>query len=158
MSRLAEYDELSVLDAVAVAPAEARPTFVLEVVVFVTDCDSTLLVDVVFDASPAYFAVSECVPAASAAVAHVAVRELPLPISATAPQPETVLAPSLNATVPVGEAPLTVAVNVTLVPQLTGLAELDSDVDDVVVVEPPGPVTCTVSALAVAPRTVIVMP
>ena len=46
--------------------------------------------------------------------------------SATAPQPVIVLPPSVNATLPVGAVPVTVAVKVTLVPTTDGLAELAS--------------------------------
>jgi hypothetical protein len=53
---------------------------------------------------------------ARAAVAHLAVRLLPDPVSATAEQPLIELAPSLKLTVPVGALPLTVAVKVTVAP------------------------------------------
>ena len=69
------------------------------------------------------------VPAASAAVAHVAVRALPLPASATAAQPAIDVAPSLKLTVPVGAVPVTVAVNVTLVPGFDGVNEVATVVD-----------------------------
>ena len=48
--------------------------------------------------------------------------------SATAPQPAIVPPLSVNATVPVGAVPVTVAVKVTLVPTTDGLAELASAV------------------------------
>ena len=59
-----------------------------------------------------------CVPTASADVEQVAVRVLPLPVSATAAQPAIDAAPSLKLTVPVGAEPVTVAVKVTLVPTI----------------------------------------
>ena len=64
------------------------------------------------------------VPAASAEVEHAAVRVLPLPVSATAEQPEIEELPSMKLTLPVGATPVTVAVKVTLVPTTDGLAEL----------------------------------
>src|SRR5215468_6325981 len=66
------------------------------------------------------------VPSASALVAHWALRVLPAPVSATAPQPPIELAPSLKFTVPPGALPLTVAVNVTEAAKTAGLAELES--------------------------------
>ena len=66
-----------------------------------------------------------CVPAARLALLHVAVLELAEPAgNATAPQPVIVLPPSVKATLPVGAAPVTVAVKVTLAPTSDGLAEL----------------------------------
>ena len=59
-------------------------------------------------------------------VQHVAVRVLPLPASATAAQPAIDVAPSLKLTVPVGAVPVTVAVNVTLAPDVDGFSELAS--------------------------------
>ena len=47
-------------------------------------------------------------------------------MSATAPHPTIVVAPSVKLTLPVGAAPVTVAVNVTLAPVGAGLRELDS--------------------------------
>ena len=69
-----------------------------------------------------------CVPVARALVAHCAVRVLPLPPSATAEQLAIEAAPSLKFTVPVGELPVTVAVNVTLAPTVDGLSEVPSAV------------------------------
>ena len=61
---------------------------------------------------------------ASAVVPQVAVRLLPLPLTACAVQP-AMLPPSLvNATVPVGPLPTIVAVNVTLAPEVDGFGEL----------------------------------
>jgi hypothetical protein len=68
-----------------------------------TTCDKTLLVEALLLASPVYAAVMLWVPTVSVLVAHVAVRTLPLPASATAEQPASELAPSLKLTVPVGE-------------------------------------------------------
>src|SRR5215467_2201698 len=98
-----------------------------------------------------------CVPPARLVVLHAAVRVLPLPVRATAEQPLIELAPSLKLTVPVGDVPVTVAVNVTLAPTFDGLAEL---VREVVVAPPPLPdfVTLTVSALAEADVTVKLTP
>src|SRR6266516_168893 len=64
------------------------------------------------------------VPTASPLVLHCAVRALPLPESATAPQPLSVALSALKATLPVGALPVTVAVKVTLVPTVDGLSEL----------------------------------
>ena len=64
-------------------------------------------------------------PTARLALLHVAVLELAAPAgSATALQAEIALPPSVNATLPIGAIPVTVAVNVTLVPTTDGLAEL----------------------------------
>ena len=65
-----------------------------------------------------------CVVALNVDVLQVAVRVLPAPVSATALQVPMVAPASVNATVPVGAVPVTVAVNVTLAPALAGLAEL----------------------------------
>jgi len=64
------------------------------------------------------------VPTVRLAVAHVAMRELPDPVSATALQPEIEVPPSVKLTVPVGLVPVTVAVKVTFAPTVDGLAEL----------------------------------
>ena len=96
-----------------------------------------------------------CTPVASAAVAHAAVRVLPLPESATALQPEIAVPASRNATVPVGADPVTLAVSVTLCPVVEGLVPLASVVVDDVCVPPT--VTCTVSALDDADSTAITM-
>ena len=62
-------------------------------------------------------------------VVHAAVRALPAPLKATgALQSAIVNPPSRNCTVPVGLSPVTVAVRVTLLPAVEGLAELSSDV------------------------------
>jgi len=55
---------------------------------------------------------------------HAAVRVLPLPVSATALQPEMAVPPSVKLTVPEGLLPVTVAVKVTLAPTIDGLSEL----------------------------------
>src|SRR6266508_1761143 len=65
-----------------------------------------------------------CVPAASVLVVHAAVRLLPLPANATAEHPAIEVAQSLKLTDPVGFAPATVAVKVTLLPTVEGFAEL----------------------------------
>ena len=96
-----------------------------------------------------------CVPAASELVVHAAVRLLPLPVNATAEQAAIDVAPSLKLIVPVGLAPVTVAVKVTFAPRFDGLEELMSVV---VVALPPEVVTLTVSALALAPVTMTLMP
>jgi hypothetical protein len=67
-------------------------------------------------ASPPYSAVIECAAALSDDVVKLAVPPL------TGSVPSTV-APSLNVTVPVGELPVTVAVNVTACPAWLGLRE-----------------------------------
>jgi len=74
-------------------------------------------------ASPAYFAVIECVPAVSVDVANVATPELRVP-------DPRVVAPSRNVTVPVGVPPVTVtvAVNVTDWPVVDGLTDEASTV------------------------------
>jgi len=76
-------------------------------------------------------------PAASVVVVQTAVAVLPLVPAATAAQPESATPPSVNATVPVGAVPDTVATNVTLAPTAAGLAELNNAV--VVTPEPPPP-------------------
>src|SRR5205823_5071509 len=96
-----------------------------------------------------------CVPAASVLVVHAAVRLLPLPANATVEQPAIGVAPSLKLTDPVGLVPVTVAVKLTLLPTAEGFAELTSEV---VVAVPPAVVTLTVSALALAPVTMMLMP
>ena len=102
-----------------------------------------------------------CVPAARLLVLQTAVRVLPDPLTATALQPASATPASLKLTVPVGDVPLIVAVNVTLAPTVDGLAELAMVLD--VDVGPgggalPGALTCTVSADGVAEMTLIVNP
>ncbi len=64
-----------------------------------------------------------------AADAQAAEWQIALPAeSATALQPASALPPSLKLTLPVGPAPVTVAVKATLVPALAGLLPLDSTV------------------------------
>ena len=70
-------------------------------------------------------------PTGSAVVGHCAVRMLPAPVRATAVQPLIATPLSVNATVPVGVVPVTVAVNVTDVPTADGFAELASPVVEV---------------------------
>ena len=96
------------------------------------------LVDVLLLASPEYFAAMLCVPTASVVVAQVAVRELPLPAARlTTAQLAMEPAPSVKLTLPVGAAPVTVAVNMTLAPLAAGLVELTNVV--IVVAAPPPP-------------------
>src|ERR1700716_2751037 len=97
-----------------------------------------------------------CVPALRPLVGHAAVRVLPAPVSASAPQPLMVLPPSVKFRVPVGPLPVTDAVNVTPVPTVDGFAELTSAV--VVAVPPPGADTDNVRALAVAEITLTLIP
>src|SRR5205809_806133 len=75
-----------------------------------TVCESALLLDVAFAASPLYVATMLCAPAVSALVVHVAVRLLPLPLKTTAEQAAIDVTPSLKLTDPVGLVPVTVAV------------------------------------------------
>src|SRR5207248_679941 len=133
--------------AFAVVVATFEPEF--------TTCDNATLVEPMLPASPLYVATMLCVPAAKLLVLQVAVRILPEPVSATAAQPLIDVAPSWKLTDPVGLVPVTVAVKVTLAPAVEGLAELAS----VVVLAAPLPlVTLTVSALEVAPRTMMFTP
>src|SRR6266545_3936619 len=89
-------------------------------VTLLTVCESAVLLDGAFVASPPYVAMMLCVPALSALVVHAAVRLLPLPDNATAEQPASDVAPSLKLTDPVGLAPVTVAVKVTFDPTVDG--------------------------------------
>src|SRR2546421_691506 len=75
------------------------------------------------------------VPALKPLLLHAAVRVLPAPVRASAPQPTMVVPPSVKFRVPVGALPVTDAVNVTLAPTVEGFNELDSVV--VVAVLPP---------------------
>ncbi len=65
-----------------------------------------------------------CVATLSVPVVHAAVLVLPLPTSATALQPAIEAPPSLKLTLPVGATPVTVAVKLTLVPNVDGFFEL----------------------------------
>src|SRR6266566_5628352 len=66
-----------------------------------------------------------CVPTERLLVLQTAVLLLPEPVSATALHPASGAPPSAaKLTLPVGFVPLTVAVNVTVVPTVAGLAEL----------------------------------
>jgi hypothetical protein len=96
-----------------------------------------------------------CAPAVRVFVVHAAVRLLPLPVNATVEHAAIDPAPSLKLTVPVGLAPVTIAVKVTFVPTVEGLEEL---VSVVVVAVPPAVVTLTVSALALAAVTITLIP
>ena len=66
-----------------------------------------------------------CVATDSTDEEHAAVRVLPLPAAkATLEQPVIDTPPSVKLTVPVGAVAVTVAVNVTLAPEVDGLSEL----------------------------------
>src|SRR5256885_417040 len=71
----------------------------------------------------------EWVPWLSVLVLHCAVRTLPEPVSATAPQPVIELPPSVKLTLPVGLAPVNDALKVTLAPTVDGLSDLDNVVE-----------------------------
>src|SRR5205809_7079250 len=71
-----------------------------------------------------------CVPSARLLAPHCAVRLLPTPLKATALQPATETAAIGRLTLPVGAAPDTIAVRVTLTPTTDGFAELDKVVVD----------------------------
>lgn len=66
-----------------------------------------------------------CVPMASMLVVQVAVRVLPLPDRFRAEHPLIEVPTSRKSTVPVGDVPTTVAVNVTPLLTTDGLAELE---------------------------------
>ena len=124
-----------------------------------TTCDNDGLLDALLAPPPEYAATMMCVPELNAAVLHAAVRVLPAPVSATAPQPLMVVPPSVKFTLPVGAVPVTDAVKVTLAPTVEGFSELTSVV--VVAVPPPGAETERVSVPAgpvVTPVTVTLMP
>ena len=66
-----------------------------------------------------------CVPVARLLVLHAAVGAFTEPLlKLKASQPAMVDPSDMNATVPLGDKPFTVAVNVNIAPALTGLAEL----------------------------------
>src|SRR4051794_15196755 len=100
------------------------------------------------------------VPIESALVEHFAVRVLPLPASATAVQPASAVPFFLNTTVPVGDDPVTVAVNVTVAPLAAGFTDDDSAVVVVTRLGGATPVelTCTDTPVALADSTLIVVP
>src|SRR5208282_3703176 len=97
---------------------------VVVLVAALTTCAKETLADTAFDPSPLYVATMECVPTVRAVVAHCAVRVLPEPDSAAAPQPLSVVPSAVNPTLPVGALPVTVAVNVTLAPKVEGVNEV----------------------------------
>ena len=66
-----------------------------------------------------------CTPATSVLVLQAAA---PATVSGTVPHPEIVAPESMKLTTPVGAAPVTAAVKVTVVPDTTGFAELVSAV------------------------------
>ena len=59
---------------------------------------------------------------------QVAVRMFPLPLNAAIEQPLMDVDPSLKLIVPVGELPLTVAVNITVVPTVVGVTDVPTPV------------------------------
>ena len=99
----------------------ARP---VALTTLLTVCESVVLVEAALVVSPLYLAVMLRTPAARPLVVHAAVRVSPLPPRATVEQPLIETVPSLKVTVPVGETPPTVAVNVTLEPMVTGVCEV----------------------------------
>jgi len=86
-------------------------------VVGLTTCDNVVEVEVALFASPEYTAVIECVPTLSDSYEQVALTLL----SVTAEH--SVELPSLNVTVPVGDWPVTTAVNVTIWSNAEGFAD-----------------------------------
>jgi hypothetical protein len=118
---------LTVALKVTVVPAVegvSEVTTLVALAALLTVCDSVALLETAFVASPLYLATMLRTPAARALVVHVAVRVLPVPVNPTAEQPLIELLPSLKLTVPVGDAPLTVAVKVTLAPTVDGVSEV----------------------------------
>src|SRR5260370_1387593 len=111
---------LQVTDAANVTPVPTVDGFAeldTEVAVAaLTTCDNDGLLDALLAPSPEYAATMVRVPELNAAVLHAAVRVLPAPVSATAPQPLIVVPPSVKFTLPVGAAPVTGAVQRTLAP------------------------------------------
>jgi hypothetical protein len=99
-------------------------TLVVAAALLLTTCVSAELLDAVFELSPAYEATMLCVPTARPAALHAPVRVLPVPDRATAPQPAMAVPPSVKLSVPVGAAPVTDALNVTVTPTIDGLIEL----------------------------------
>ena len=67
-------------------------------------------------------------------MAHAAVRELPVPASATALQPEIEVPPSVKFTIPVGVVPVTVAVKVVFEPTVDPLGVMEAAPKDGAVV------------------------
>lgn len=128
---------------------------VVVLVVLLTTCESGVLLEGLLPVPPPYAAATLCVPAVNALVAHCAVRVLPEPLSVIALQPAIAVPLSVKLTVPVGEVPVTLAVNVTLAPSADGLAEL---VNAVVVGLPASIETVTLSEVGEADPTVIVTP
>ena len=109
-------------------------------------CATVLLVEAVLPPSPPYVAATLCVPTASELIEHTAERELPLPVTATAPHPASDTAPSLKLTVPVGALPVTVAVKTTVTPLAAGFGALPRAVEETV--GPAGLTTCERMPLA----------
>jgi hypothetical protein len=100
----------------------AEETSAVLLVALLTTCVTVFDVDVALLPSPLYVAVIECDATLSVDVEHPA---LPL-LKATAAH--NVVAPSLNVTLPVGDWPVTVAVNVTFWPNVDGFTEEPSAV------------------------------
>ena len=98
-------------------------TSVVEVAALLTCCATVFEVDVALFASPLYATLIECEPPVSVVVVQPA---LPL-LKVTAEQ--MTVTPSLNVAVPVGDWPVTVAVNVTLWPKVLGFGALISVVE-----------------------------
>src|SRR5437867_3071315 len=100
-----------------------------------------------------------CAPADRLAVLQTAVLLLPLPVRPAAAQPEMDAPLSVKLTVPVGLLPDTVAVKVTVLPTVAGLAELASVVDvlaRVVVASVTASMKVDLSPLASVPANMIV--
>ena len=97
-------------------------------------------------ASPPYAAPIVCVPAVRLLTVQraVLVVDLPFLASATAAHLLIVLVPSVNATVPVGALPVTLAVKATRAPTVDGLSELARVVVLVVLL----PIACDSGGLA----------
>src|SRR5262245_3761264 len=117
---------------------------------------SGVLSDGPLPGSPAKRAMTPWLPTASVFVLQIAVRVLPLPVSVTTLQPGIVLPLSMNAMLPVGFAPMTVAVNVTVMPTSAGFAELTSVVDVGAAPEPPAAATAAPASTIPAPQIAVV--
>ncbi len=94
-----------------------------------TVCVSVLLVEPALPPSPPYVATMLWAPTLRLLVLQIAVLLLAAPAgNATALQPLIALPPSVNATLPVGAEPETVAVKVTAAPTSDGVPEVVTDV------------------------------
>src|SRR5262249_8625640 len=112
--------------------------------------ESAGLVDAEFLLSPLYAATTLCEPADSALVEHAAAPPDSVAVHSAPPS-------TLMVTVPVGELPVTLAVNDTILPTGLGLSELVTAVDEDAT-DDPDDVTCTLAPVAVAEVTVTLMP